>query len=51
MVNDDNKKDYVEKMSLYYLYKEVKDEMKAFLKGFHQVIPLNIISVFDFEEL
>lgn len=38
-------------MAKYYLYKEVKEEMKYFLKGFHQVIPTTIISVFDYEEL
>lgn len=46
-----NKKTYVRKLARHYLLKECKEEIKAFVRGFYQVIPFTTISVFDFEEL
>jgi E3 ubiquitin-protein ligase HUWE1 len=34
-VTNENKHEYVNKVAKYYLFQEVKKEIKAFLKGFH----------------
>jgi len=35
----------------YYLKNEIKDEMRAFTEGFHDVIGVDVIGIFDEEEL
>lgn len=50
-VTNENKKQYGKKIARYYLSKDVKIEVREFLKGFYQVIPHNVISVFDNDEL
>ena len=50
-VTEKNKKDYVKRVARYYLMKQVSTESKEFIKGFLQVIPRNLISVFDADDL
>lgn len=50
-LNRENRARYGELVAEYYLYKEIKDELRAFTEGFLDVIPKNTISVFDCEEL
>lgn len=50
-LNQSNRKQYANKVARYYLSKDVNVEMSEFIKGFHQVIPQNVISVFDHDEL
>lgn len=47
----DNREIYGNLMAAYYLRDDIRDEMRAFTEGFHDVIPLNIISAFDEDEL
>ncbi|CDW75488.1 hect e3 ubiquitin [Stylonychia lemnae] len=50
-VTAQNRTQYAKKVAKYYLYKQVKTEIDEFVKGFLQVIPNSIISVFDKDEL
>lgn len=50
-VTHENKKEYVDHVVNFYLYKDVNKEIKEFLKGFYQVIPHNLMAVFDADEL
>ena len=50
-VNNDNKKEYVEKLSFYKLYKSIQQQIDAFLEGFYELIPKELISVFNYKEL
>ena len=35
--------EYLEKLSRYQMYDSVKDQIDAFLKGFHELIPKSIV--------
>lgn len=50
-VNNENKYDYFEKISFFKMYIEVQQQMDAFLKGFYELIPKNVISIFSYSEL
>ena len=50
-MTQENRKLYARKVAKYYLIKEVQEELKEFTRGFYQVLPSNIISVFDEDEL
>jgi E3 ubiquitin-protein ligase HUWE1 len=43
--------EYCLRVAKYHLVTEVKDETKAFMRGFYSVIPRCIISIFDEDEL
>jgi E3 ubiquitin-protein ligase NEDD4 len=50
-VTEGNKKEYVDLMVEYYISKRVKDQFDAFMSGFSELIPQDLITVFDEHEL
>ncbi|KAF9065282.1 hypothetical protein BDP27DRAFT_1332194 [Rhodocollybia butyracea] len=50
-VTQDNKKDYVECVVDYRISKRVKEQFEAFMSGFSELIPQDLITVFDEREL
>lgn len=50
-VTEDNKHDYVRLVVEHKLLKSVREQMENFLKGFHEIIPAELISIFNEQEL
>ncbi|QLL30782.1 hypothetical protein HG536_0A05970 [Torulaspora globosa] len=50
-VTEANKQDYVKKIVEYKLHASVKEQMDNFLQGFYALIPIELISIFDEQEL
>ncbi|KAF9050719.1 HECT-domain-containing protein [Hymenopellis radicata] len=50
-VTEDNKKEYVECVVEYRISKRVKEQFEAFMSGFSELIPQDLITVFDEREL
>ncbi|OAX41309.1 HECT-domain-containing protein [Rhizopogon vinicolor AM-OR11-026] len=50
-VTEDNKKDYVEAVVEYRISKRVKEQFDSFMSGFSELIPQELITVFDEREL
>ena len=50
-VTEENKFDYVQKLCSAKLYENIKPQVKALLKGFYQIIPQKLISIFNYREL
>ncbi|KAI0050068.1 ubiquitin-protein ligase [Auriscalpium vulgare] len=50
-VTEDNKKEYVEHVVEYRISKRVKEQFDAFMSGFSELIPQELINVFDEREL
>ncbi|KAI5958943.1 TOM1 [Candida pseudojiufengensis] len=50
-VTEENKQDYVRKVVEYKLQTSVEEQMENFLIGFHEIIPKDLISIFDEKEL
>lgn len=50
-VTEDNKQEYVRKVVEYRLQTSVTEQMDNFLMGFHEIIPKEIVSIFDEQEL
>lgn len=50
-VTQENKEEYVQRVVDYRLVKSVKDQLDNFLKGFHDIIPPDLISIFNEQEL
>ncbi|CCH43971.1 E3 ubiquitin-protein ligase [Wickerhamomyces ciferrii] len=50
-VTEENKQDYVRLVVEYRLQKSVQEQMDNFLQGFHEIIPKELISIFDEQEL
>ncbi|AET39190.1 E3 ubiquitin-protein ligase TOM1 Ecym_4111 [Eremothecium cymbalariae DBVPG len=50
-VTEENKHDYVKKIVEYKLQTSVKVQMDNFLQGFYAIIPKELISIFDEQEL
>ncbi|KAE9406415.1 HECT-domain-containing protein [Gymnopus androsaceus JB14] len=50
-VTEDNKKEYVECVVDYRISKRVKEQFEAFMSGFSELIPQDLITVFDEREL
>lgn len=50
-VTEENKKEYVDLMVEYYISKRVEDQFNAFMSGFNELIPQNLIGVFDEHEV
>ena len=51
MVTDENKHEYVRLVANYKLRISIEKQMNAFLKGFHMLLPKNLIKIFDHREL
>ncbi|KIJ69476.1 hypothetical protein HYDPIDRAFT_179279 [Hydnomerulius pinastri MD-312] len=50
-VTEENKKDYVDCVVEYRISKRVKEQFEAFMSGFSELIPQELITVFDEREL
>ena len=50
-VTEENKKDYVSCVVEYRISKRVKEQFDAFMSGFSELIPQELINVFDEREL
>jgi E3 ubiquitin-protein ligase HUWE1 len=50
-VTEENKHDYVRLVVEHKLLASVKDQMENFLKGFHDIIPAELIAIFNEQEL
>ncbi|RYP40806.1 hypothetical protein DL767_001452 [Monosporascus sp. MG133] len=50
-VTEQNKHDYVRLVVEHKLLSSVKEQMENFLKGFHEIIPAELISIFNEQEL
>ncbi|KAE8349729.1 ubiquitin-protein ligase [Aspergillus coremiiformis] len=50
-VAQENKEEYVQRVVDYRLVRSVKEQLDNFLKGFHEIIPADLISIFNEQEL
>ena len=50
-LTNSNKEFYVERKAYYHLYKSVQQQLDAFLDGFYEIIPKDLISIFTYKEL
>ena len=50
-VTEDNKQEYVQLVVEYRLTGSVQEQLESFLKGFHDIIPAGLISIFNEQEL
>jgi len=50
-VNNDNKGMYLHLLVKYILFDRIAPQLAMILQGFTEVIPLNVLSVFDYQEL
>ena len=50
-VTQETKKEYVDLVVEYRISKRVKDQFEAFMSGFSELIPQDLITVFDEREL
>ena len=50
-VTEENKKEYVNCVVEYRISRRVKDQFEAFMSGFSELIPQDLINVFDEREL
>ncbi|EQC31071.1 hypothetical protein SDRG_11257 [Saprolegnia diclina VS20] len=49
-VTDDNKAEYLDLLFKHYMFESMSTQLAAFLKGFYEIVPLFLISVFDYQE-
>jgi E3 ubiquitin-protein ligase HUWE1 len=50
-VTNENKREYIEKFTYYKLYKAIQLQIDAFLEGFYEMVPKELVSVFNYKEL
>ncbi|KAI4131684.1 MAG: hypothetical protein LQ338_001085 [Usnochroma carphineum] len=50
-VTNENKKEYIDAMVEWRIQKRVEEQFNAFVTGFHELIPPDLVSVFDEREL
>jgi E3 ubiquitin-protein ligase HUWE1 len=50
-VTEDNKADYVQKLVEHRLIGSVKDQLDNFVLGFHDIVPADLVSIFNESEL
>ena len=50
-VTEENKQQYVQLIAEHRLVESVKEQLDNFLKGFHDIIPAELISIFNEQEL
>ncbi|KAL6452439.1 TOM1 Probable E3 ubiquitin-protein ligase TOM1 [Candida maltosa Xu316] len=50
-VTEENKHEYVQKVVDYRLQTSVEEQMENFLIGFHEIIPKDLVAIFDEKEL
>lgn len=50
-VTDENKQQYLELRLRHRMLDSIKPQLEYFLRGFYEVLPCDIVSVFDYQEL
>ena len=50
-VTEHNKREYLYKLCSAKMANDIKDQIEAFLEGFHEIIPAELIQIFDSKEL
>lgn len=50
-ITEENKREYVELVTLWRIQKRVEEQFEAFVTGFNEIIPQDLINVFDAREL
>lgn len=50
-VTNQNKEEYLQKLTYFKLYDNIKQQIEAFLEGFYELIPKELISIFNHKEL
>lgn len=50
-VTEENKREYVQKLVEYRLTTSVTDQLEHFVHGFHDIIPAELVAIFDEQEL
>ncbi|KAF2204788.1 putative E3 ubiquitin-protein ligase hula [Delitschia confertaspora ATCC 74209] len=50
-VTNENKREYVELITEWRIQKRVEEQFQAFVSGFHELIPPDLVNVFDEREL
>jgi hypothetical protein len=50
-VTNDNVRDYVQALVKYHMLYSIKDQLSSFLRGFYDVIPQPLLSIFDHREI
>lgn len=50
-VTDENKREYVNAQVRYRLTTSVREQLENFVRGFHDIIPAELIAIFDEQEL
>ena len=50
-VNNDNKLQYLDALAHQRLVNSVKDQIDAFIRGLTEIVPDNLLSIFDENEL
>ncbi|KAH9935552.1 uncharacterized protein B0H18DRAFT_1082292 [Fomitopsis serialis] len=50
-VTQENKREFVQLSAQYRLYSSIKDQIEALLAGFYEIIPKDLISIFNEQEL
>ncbi|KAF2117563.1 hypothetical protein BDV96DRAFT_395510 [Lophiotrema nucula] len=50
-VTNENKKEYVDLITEWRIQKRVEEQFQAFVSGFHELIPADLVNVFDEREL
>uniref|UniRef100_H2YRY9 HECT-type E3 ubiquitin transferase n=1 Tax=Ciona savignyi TaxID=51511 RepID=H2YRY9_CIOSA len=50
-VNNDNKREYIQLVIKWRFVSRVQEQMKSFLQGFNELIPSNLVKIFDENEL
>jgi E3 ubiquitin ligase SMURF1/2/E3 ubiquitin-protein ligase NEDD4 len=50
-VTDDNKHEYLELSLRHRMLDSIMPQLQSFLKGFYEVLPPDLVSVFDYQEL
>eukprot|EP00916_Digyalum_oweni_P018571 GHVL01031084.1.p1 GENE.GHVL01031084.1~~GHVL01031084.1.p1 ORF type:complete len:415 (+),score=40.77 GHVL01031084.1:378-1622(+) len=50
-VTDTNKEEFIKLTSYYQIYDSIKQQIQHLQRGLHEVIPLALLRVFDFQEL
>lgn len=51
LVSNDNKREYVQKHGFFKLYTSIHKQIDAFLEGFYELIPKELVSIFNWKEL
>lgn len=50
-VTEENKREYVELICEWKIYRRIEEQFKAFIDGFNELIPQELVNVFDEREL